>query len=562
MKAFFALCRILFICVFFSLGSTKVHAQNLGQEQFLEKDPLLVETSLLPAVWSPGQSGELILKLKLPPGFHAYEDKFELTILEPDGFKAGKLQISPLKKWFDKFSKKNRSGIENFATLKVQIQSPREFNKDYSLFKFELTYQACTESFCLFPTVKPLQAPIQLTGLSAQAQTAGIDRAGGSSSKDSLDAASADSLFSLENFKSWMQKSLWLALLISFIAGVLTSFTPCIFPMIPITLAILGRDVEKKSRLQNFLTSVFYVLGIAFTYSSLGLFAASSGQLFGANLGNPWVLSALCLLLLLMALSLFGLFELQVPAFIRNKFGVQKQNTGYGGAFVSGLLAGVVASPCVGPILVAILSYVATQKDLFLGFWLLFFYALGLGMIFLVLGLFTNLLNYLPKSGRWMNRFKALLGTLILGVLAYYLSLLLPNNWFGFQEKSSGSYVEQVKNPEWKTYSDELYAKAISEGRPIIIDFYADWCAACHELDQKTFSQASVKELGKNFVLLRFDATQDSPQMDAFKKKYMILGLPTVVFYSTSGQWRKDLTLTEFENPEKFLLRMGRALAP
>jgi len=564
------------------LFATMVHAQNLPQEQFSETDPLLVESLLQPSTWSPGQAGELILKVKLPPGYHAYEDKFELVVLEPDGFKKSKLQISPLKKWFDKFSKKDRLGVESQATIKIQLEAPHEFKQNYAFLKYELHYQACGETFCLFPTTKVLQTPLHLIGVSNTIEK-------NTSLENTQSVTNSEfSFLSIEKFKKSLEESIWLALLFSFLAGILTSFTPCIFPMIPITLAILGRDVEKKTRLQNFLTSLFYVLGIAFTYSSLGLFAATSGKLFGANLGNPWVLAVMCLLLLLMAFSLFGFFELQVPAFIRNKFGVQKKSNGYGGAFFSGLIAGLVASPCVGPVLVAILGYVATQKSVLLGFWLLFFYAFGLGMIFLLLGLFTNLMNYLPRSGPWMNRSKAILGFLVLGVCAYYMSLLIPNSWmislrkhsteitgttlldhFGIDSKtrstsdeSAGSYVEPIQNPEWKAYTPELYNKALADGRPIIIDFYAEWCAACHELDQKTFTDPAIKKLGENFVLLRFDATQESPQMDEFKKKYMILGLPTVVFYSPNGKWRSDLTLTEFENVEKFSTRMNRALLP
>jgi len=580
---------------------------NTSAVTFDENDPLLVEAKLQPLTWSAGQSGSLILNLKLPPGYHGYEDQIKLTILEPDGFKQGKIEMSSIKEWYDKFSKKKRRGFENASNVKIQLEAPVVFQNSHTQMKIDLTYQACTDSFCLFPTHRTLSIPIDMKGPFAQ------ESALPAVSAPMVDPTSS-SWLSVGHFEEWLGKSRAMALLFAFLAGILTSFTPCIFPMIPITLAILAQGSEQRTRAQNFLLSVFYVLGIAFTYSILGLAAASSGQLFGASLGNPWVLSMICGVFLLMSLSMYGYFELQVPAFVRNKLGSGTKKTGHLGAFISGLFAGVVASPCVGPILVGILAYVASQKDHVFGFFLLFTYALGLGLIFLVLGAFTELTRKLPRSGVWMDSVKFVLGSVMLGVFYYYLSFLIPERWhqgflgvglilvgslagafsspattsafmkvrkgflqailligiahiafaiFAGNPTASGPVaIESNRAKNWKNYSETEFKMAIESGKPIIIDFYADWCAACHELDQHTFSRSEVQEQTQNFVLFRFDATKDSPELQALKKKYKIQGLPTVVFHAPNGEWRESLTLTEFEKAESFLKRLDQALKP
>lgn len=590
--------KYLFL-VCFLLAFTGHPAWSLS---FDENDPLLVESLLQPHTWNPGQNGQLILKLKLPPGYHAYEDQFKINILEPDGFKQGKIVLTKVKEWFDKFSKRNRRGFEIESEMQIQLEAPLQFQADHKEMKLDLTYQACTDSFCLFPMTKTLSVPIELV-LSAKINEPQIVPATASEITGSKD------FFSLDRFNEWLGKSWGLALLFSFVAGILTSFTPCIFPMIPITLAILAKDSEKRSRSQNFLLSVFYVHGIAFTYSVLGLIAASSGGLFGSSLGHPGVLSVICFVFLIMSLSMYGLFEIQVPAFLRNKLGNGSKKSGFLGAFISGLFAGIVASPCVGPVLVGILAFVATQKSHVFGFFLLFSYAMGLGLIFLVLGAFTELTRKLPRSGPWMEAVKFVLGSLMLGAFYYYLSLLISQRWhdgalglglvivasaagafatlkgshpllkvrkgllqavlfIGFAYLSISifdlrplistpySAVQTQALNSWKPYSEKDYQLALQSGKPLVIDFYADWCAACHELDQHTFSNPDVQKAMENFILLRFDATSDSELLRQLKLKYKIQGLPTVVFYSASGLWQEKMTLTEFETAKNFIQRI------
>lgn len=560
-------------------------------------DPLSVKVLELKNQISVNENLNVTLELTLPDGYHAYEDKFKVQVLEPNGFKVGTLNLSPLKEWFDKFSKKNRRGIEKTSQLKFVIEAPDKFVDAKDKLVLEVSYQACTESFCLFPKTKDIPIKVSFTGITASQAPEKI--------------VVTKSMFTLESFTELLTQSWWLALIVAFVAGILTSFTPCIFPMIPITIAILTKGSEKRSRLNNFLISLVYVHGIATTYSLFGLIAAYTGTLFGALLSNTYFLIFVCALFLVMSFSMYGAFEIQVPAFLRNKFGNGTKHTGFLGAYLSGLFAGLVASPCVGPVLVAILTYVSTQKDLLFGFFLLFSYAIGMGLIFLVLGAFSELAKKLPRSGPWMEFMKFMLGSLMLTAFYYYLQFLISDRLFqillgiglvtlgslygafmtihthkkrdylrkGFMQallvvgmaslvigifelnryRINGQMEESVSDrSNWLDYSDEKLNQALNDKKPVIIDFYADWCAACHELDKYVFSTSEFKEQTKDILLLKFDATKDSEALKILKKKYQIKGLPTVIFYNNKGELQSELTLTEFEKKEAFFKRLQK----
>jgi thiol:disulfide interchange protein DsbD len=570
----------------------------------INTNPLTATVRLQPSTVSVGQTAELIFDLKLADHYHAYADKFKVAIESPDDLKIGDFKLSPLVKFMDSVTHKEREGLEHAGTARAIFEVPKGFKAGSVAAKVKLTYQACSKESCLFPKTITLDLPF-------------VVAASVSATPHEVAAISA---VPQGSFEKAMSQSLFMAILVVFGMGVLTSLTPCIYPMIPITLAILGARTKGQSKMKSFSLSLAYVFGIAFTYSILGVAAAKTGAIFGSALGNVWVVSAIALLFGVMSLSMYGVFELQVPAFIRDKVGSAQTGSGFGGAFATGLIAGVVASPCVGPVLVSVLTYIAQTQNMVLGFVLLFSFAMGLGVLFMVLGTSSALIGKMPKAGAWMEITKFVFGTVMVVMALYYIAPIYPKWLFnlllgvavvliasaygafepneglssqgrlrkglmlaafviglvfagvgvldkaGVQLASGASATLMAAAPStpelgWQKYSNQALANAIASKRPVLIDFFAEWCGACKELEHDTFTDARVRELSEKFVLLQIDATDDFPGLDKLKSTYGVMGLPTMVFYDSSGHVRKELTVTGFENADSFLKKMTGALA-
>jgi thiol:disulfide interchange protein DsbD len=451
------LSSILFLI---SLGASPL---ALGLESSSElKNPLTAQVQLTPFEVGAGQIAQIEAKISLPAGYRAYEDQFKISIQNPEGFQISGFQVSPVSEGFDKFTKKTKKFVTDSAVLTAPIQIPDHLPEGDQKFILSITYQACTNSFCLFPQTTNIDVHFKLLKSSQDHESQG---------------------FFQTSFKEIYKQGLAWTFLFVFVFGFLTSFTPCVYPMIPITLAILGREAHARTRLQTFLVSLSYVAGIALTFSALGVFAASTGVLFGSFMASPWILGFICLVFFSMALSMLGVFELQAPQFLRDGLLSHLHLHGYLGAFISGLLAGIVASPCVGPVLVGVLTLVAQSKSLWLGFWLLFTYAIGMGLIFLALGLSTSMTKFLPKSGGWTNKIKVFFAVMMFGASLYYLDQLLltakltNKSYFSFanlktvNQSKPGFALDLI---DWKNYSPAVLEQAKKEQKPLLIDFRAD----------------------------------------------------------------------------------------
>src|SRR5262249_9118798 len=334
---------------------------------------------------------------------------------------------------------------------------------------------------------------------------------------------------------------------------------------------------QAQHRARSIALSGTYVAGIAAMYSVLGLVAALSGKAFGTVLSSPAVVILLAVFLLALAASMFGAFEIALPSALQQKL-TSVGGAGFAGAFAMGLVAGIIAAPCTGPVLAGVLAYVATQRNAVLGFWMLFTYALGMGLLFFVLGA-TSL--RLPRSGAWMETVKSVLGvalvaaavTLLLpflprpgslplslrtvaiaagvlgcaGVVAGALSLSFHGDgrekamkaaalvlllgavglrfgWAGKPLEAAGALIPWVRDEK------AAVQQSRATGKPLLIDFFAEWCAACKELDLHTWTDPVVaKEVSDRFVPLKIDGTEESAQTDELYKKYNVPGLPTVL---------------------------------
>ncbi len=453
---------------------------------------------------------QINMSFYLPPGYKAYFDEFQIKSPKEE-LVFGTLNGDPVFDFKDPFSGEFKLAVEDGFSLSAKIKTPLTQGD----FFVELRYQACTESFCLLP----------------QWETIKITNSLGAPAGKSL-----RSLLSFENPIDFNQSSYFLVFFLVFLAGILTSFTPCIFPLIPITLSVIG--VRNKSVKAGFLKSLLFVSGIAVTYSALGVLAASTGSFLGELLAHPAVLVCVVLIYLLMALSLLGLFNFD---FFQRLGSKAPQFKGPLAPFLFGMMTGVFASPCVSPVLVSILTFVGQTQSLVYGALLLATYAFGFGMIFLVAGSFSGALKKLPQSGAWLNGVKYFLAALLL-LGAYYFA-----------------------RPLIKLYSEPQAEKILlstqlkeAVGQNVLIDFYADWCFTCEKLDRLVLNDPEVKARLASWKVIKVDFTSMNEEKKQLAKTYKILGLPYVLFYNKKGERVKSATLTEYENKQKFLKRLDK----
>jgi thiol:disulfide interchange protein DsbD len=385
----------------------------------------------------------------------------------------------------------------------------------------------------------------------------------------------------------------------AFVGGLLVSLTPCVYPMIAITVSVFGAN-EAKSRGQAALLSGVFVMGIAVMFTGLGVGAALSGAVFGSFLSNPWVVGGISLVFLAMAASMFGAFELALPSGLNNKLATVG-GIGYGGAFILGLVSALVAAPCTGPVLTGILLWIAASHRVLLGTGVMFAFALGLGLPFFLVGTFAV---SLPKGGSWMLAVKWFFGVVLAVVALYFLGNVLPPlqhlvgrsvlfaivpaamvaaglalAWVHVAaEKRNAKHpgwskpaklvsiplailgafqlIGWIQLPkgelQWLDSEAEGLQLAEREHRPVIVDFGAAWCGACKELTSHTFADANVRSEAGRFVAVRVDATdEDNAQVSAIEKKYKVVGLPTVVVLDSRG--KEQARFNEFVPPERFL---------
>jgi thiol:disulfide interchange protein DsbD len=574
-----------------------------SQQQVVNKNPMSIdfvrpERNKI----DPNENVEVVVHVVLDKPHHAYSERFRVLAPDLDWLQVGGPRIKDEVDFFDPISKKNKKGLgAGPGEIAFVIEPKAEAPTGQRSLKFELEYQACTEKYCLLPIRLPFELEISI----------GSEAAVSGQPKETL--LGLNRLTSKEGIQGLLGQNLALAFLLVFFAGILASFTPCIYPMIPITLAVLGARDEKRTKTASLTLSLSYVLGIAVTYSLLGVFAALTGSLFGGFLGHPAVAVGLGLMFVALGLSMYGLFEITVPLFISSKLSLHKTQKGPVGAFMAGQVAGVLASPCVGPVLVGLLAFVAQTRNVGLGFALMFTFAFGMGQLFLILGTFSHLLNKVPKSGSWMDFVKFIMGSAMIALAIFYvqpvvgeqvflglvgLALILISGFFGAFDKEDTPLLQMKKgallaafvvgllfltqavfpglfepNPmlgteigsskntvPWETFSFDKLEAAKTSDKGIVIDFYADWCLACKEMEVDTFPKPEVMALKDKFIWFKFDATETSPAFDKLREQHGILGLPWILIYEPSGKKREDLTLTGFEGPSKFSERLKKSL--
>jgi thiol:disulfide interchange protein DsbD len=388
--------------------------------------------------------------------------------------------------------------------------------------------------------------------------------------------------------------SLLSALLLSFVAGIATSLTPCVYPMIAITVSVFGAR-KVKSRAEGAALSTAFVGGMTALFTALGVVAALSGGVFGDELGNPIVAGTLAVVFMLMALSMFGAFELALPSAWTTKLS-EVGGIGYKGAFVLGMASSIIAAPCVGPVLGLLLPWIGTTGNVGFGAACMVSYSLGMGLLFWVVGTFAV---GLPKSGRWMEWVKSAFGLLMLGSALYFVRAWLP--WYALiQQSQPGVWVSLTlivlgfalgaihlsfsegnisrarkalgivatcagmllllghleAKPSHTGWDHDLVGareRAKAASSPLLVDFGASWCQACGELERHTFSDPRVIAEAQRFVKVKVDLSpgKDIATEKEWLKTYGARGLPLVVLHGSDG--RELARITEFVEADEML---------
>lgn len=546
---------------------------------------------------------KVVLDWTIADGYYLYKDKFQFqaeNAIVLDTVKQDGTQIE------DEFF-----GVVNVYFFESQIEVSFSDISDGAY--LNIRYQGCAKAgFCYNPTVKriPLDAisAEQITSLLATENTK--NTATTQSTANSPSAASP-SVTSQQNSlaDSLANESLLWTLLIFFGLGVGLAFTPCVFPMFPILSSIIAGQSNMTVKKGLWLAFI-YVQGMAITYSLLGLVVASMGVQFQAALQHPAVLIAVSIIFVLLAGAMFGWYNLQLPQSWTNKLTQvsNKQKSGnLVGVFVMGLLSGLIASPCTTAPLTGALLYVAQTGDLLIGFVTLYVLSLGMGLPLLLIGASGGKL--LPKAGNWMNVVKNLFGFILLAIPLILLERFVDLEWVlllagillivmagYFHSQYLGQASNTAKSGFWvvslfsfllgfvliikpilptpvasasaKSHEVEFIkvsnmteikqqiAQANAAGKPVMLDLYADWCVACKEFEAFTFSDSAVQDKMADFVLLQIDMTANNDADIEVLTEYDILGLPTILFFNTSGGELTTQRVTGYMNATTFLAHL------
>ena len=476
----------------------------------------------------------------------------------------------------------------------------------------EVTYQGCAKGFCYPPETKQFQIGDLSSNVSASHEV----QNGAETHQTSQSAVENANVFSSQQnqLAESLSQSKY-AMLWFFVLGIGLAFTPCVLPMLPLLSAIvIGGRKEETSNWRALALSFVYVQGMALTYTLLGLVVVLIGLPFQIALQSPYVLIGLSIVFVLLALSMFGLFTLQLPSSLQTKltqFSQQQKSGAFFGVFVMGAIAGLVASPCTSAPLSGALLYVAQSGDFVIGALTLYLLALGMGLPLILITVFGN--KILPKSGAWMENVKTAFGFVMLALPIFLISRIIPSMWeprlwallgvsffiwLATQMRSNGIGLffrivffvaamvsaQPLQNWVWQDNAttsqavnaqsavknslvfqqisnyDELQAVLKQHPNKIaMLDLYADWCVACKEFEHKTFADPQVQSALSDVLLLRVDMTNNSESNRTLMKALAVTGLPTIIFFNQQGEEIQAQRITGFLPAEAFMATLNSA---
>ncbi|VAW46053.1 Cytochrome c-type biogenesis protein DsbD, protein-disulfide reductase [hydrothermal vent metagenome] len=546
--------------------------------------------------------------------YHLYQDKFKVKIIEGQA-KIGALNLPPATTVDDPlFGLKEVYQGSFQATLPItEITSDR--------LSIEVTYQGCSVSMgvCYPPTKKVIivnQDSIDTTAqITSPAANSSVIPA--TTTPQNSDLSETDHITNtLKN------NTLWIIIGTFFVFGLLLSFTPCVFPMIPILSSIIVGQGHHLTTRRAFIMSLVYVLAMALTYTFAGVLAGMFGQNLQATFQNPWIIGTFSFIFILLALSMFGFYELQLPARLQSKLTrISNQQKGgtLTGVAVMGFLSALIVGPCMAPPLAGALIYIGQTGDAFLGGMALFAMSMGMGLPLIIIG--TSSAKLMPRAGAWMEKVKAFFGVMLIGVAIWMLERILPveitminwailliitavymgafesthekTGWFKlakglgivlflygliiliglmggskdvyqplktFQGSANAGQAQNAKlNFKIIKSIDDLKVE-LAKGQPIMLDFYADWCISCKEMERLTFSDAQVQQALVGVTLLKADVTKNDDIDIALMQHFGIVGPPAILFFNPQGQEQKAQRVVGFKSADEFVVNIEQAL--
>lgn len=560
------------------------------------------EQAFKPQAWVEGS--QLFVRWDIEPGYYLYQKQLEILLAEEQGLSLSDLQFSPTITNEDEFF-----GITEVYYDAALISGRLSGEPQTSNLQLTLRYQGCADAGLCYPPER-VQVEVDLKDLDTQAPLQTVTL---SSSESSASAPPTTTSGRLTQILS--SGELWLILGIFFVAGLGLTFTPCVLPMLPILSAIIvgkGDNPQLSSRTRGLLLSSSYVLGMAVTYALLGALMG----LFGAGLNlqaalqSPWLLIPFALLFVLLALAMFGVWELRMPAWLENRLQALQQPKGGTLVGVAGMgaLSTLIVSPCMTAPLAGALVFIATTEDALTGAWALFAMALGMGLPLIIAATFGA--KWLPKAGVWMNQVKAFFGLLLLIVAVWLVERLLPAaavlaTWGllalgtgvfigGLNFRVAGQWQKlrltlglaliiyggsllvgalagntnplqplagigqpsapvEVIQPKKIDDLDELEAKLASSTQPVMVDLYADWCISCKVMESRIFPRPEIQQQLQGVTRIKFDMTQLSSSTRDWMNEHQLFGPPSFLFFKEGQEWRDwriqgEVNARELEN--------------
>ncbi len=569
----------------------------------------------------PGQSQAIALVIKIKAPYHINSETpaedflvpTSISFADTEGVRYTSTEFPPAETRDLSFSDMPLEVYEGTFTVFCTLTLDAAYAEKGVKVSGSIQYQACDDNACLPPAELAFEEVLAAAGPGETVGAANSEvfasRPAPKASVEPKPAASEGGMAQALN-----ERSLLVSFLLIFLGGLALNLTPCVYPLIPITIGYFGGQAQGKKG-GVVAHAVLYVLGMAITYSALGLIAALTGSLFGAALQNPFVLVGIALVMVALALSMFNLYEFRLPSFLTRMAGGRKQ--GFMGTLFMGLTVGFVAAPCIGPFVLGLLTYVGERGDVVLGSLMFFVLALGLGVPFLFLAIFSGSIDRMPRSGAWMVWVRTIFGFVLIAMAVYFLRPLFPDTliyhltlslilfigaifmaWLeptkmpgkvfpvirnlvglaffilslvfatsgirayvatALAEARAASGLSTGSEILWVPGSEARLEAAAAQGKPVFIDFTADWCIPCKELDKFTFSDPEVVEMSRRFVMLKVDLTSSSdPVSQRLKNRFGVKGVPTLIFIHSDGSEASGLREVGFVEKDKFLEKMAK----